>query len=116
MSAHRAWNDIVDVFPAQSDCGDAGTFTCDRFWNYLPVTLGAGSETRTIAAPSKPCFISVKLVTDGGGSLVVGFDGAIDSSGNLLWTAADAGDIVHLVALPGTGGWRLLFNDGGSLS
>lgn len=117
MSAHKAWDEITVGFPAQSDPGDGGTFICDRYDNYLGMTSGGSAETRTIAIPDKPCTLVVHLVTDGGGDVAVDFTAsAFDTAGSVLATFGDQGDMLHMKALPNGGGWRLVFNDGTTLS
>jgi hypothetical protein len=114
MAAHQIWDQLSAGFPAQTDPGDAGTFTCDRFFNYLPIT-SAGSETRTIAIPDKACFLAIHHLSDGG-DVLVGFNGAIDMSGNVAATFNTTGDMLYMYALPNSLGWRLIANDGTTLS
>jgi hypothetical protein len=117
MAGHNVWDQIAVSYPVQADPGDAGTFICDRYHNYLGMTSGAGAETRTIQVSDKPCELVIELVTDGGGDVAVDFEAAaFDSSSNVLATFGDAGDALHMRALPNRRGWRLVHNDGTTLS
>lgn len=114
MSAHRVWSDLVDVFPAKVDPGDAGTIYADRFFNFVDLTTAA-AETRTMAAADRPCFMVLRLATHVG-DCVVGFEGAINQASDIQATFDTAGDLLVLVAMPNLGGWRLLVNDGCALA
>jgi hypothetical protein len=116
MSAHQIWPQISAGFPAQVDPGDAGTFICDRYHNYLPLVSGSGAETRTIQTPDLACELDIDFVTDGGGTVTIGFEAAFDSSSNVTAAFADAGDCLHMRALPNRRGWRLISNDGTTLA
>jgi predicted RecA/RadA family phage recombinase len=84
---------------------------------YCPIVT-AGSETRTLAAPS---FIGQQLLlyikTDGG-TCVITVASAINQTGNNTITMADVRDVIQLVAIESGSNkvWHVVSNDGAALS
>lgn len=110
---------LSDAAQAITDPGNAGA---------IPVTVsgvckmasGASGETRTLANPTfVGQRINLVLGTDGGGDAVVTVASAINQTGNNTITFNDAGDQVELVGVQiatSTMRWRLVVNNGATLS
>jgi hypothetical protein len=91
----------------------------------IPVTASgtvaivtAGSETRTLAAPS---FVGQELliyVKTDGGTCVITAASAINQTGNNTITMADVNDSIRLHAVESDSSkvWRVVCNDGAALS
>jgi predicted RecA/RadA family phage recombinase len=101
---------------AITDPGNAGAIPVTAS-GYVPLVT-AGSETRTLAAPS---FIGQELLlyikTDGG-TCVITVASAINQTGNNTITMADVRDVIRLVAIESGSSkvWHVVSNDGASLS
>lgn len=101
---------------AIADPGNAGAIPVTQS-GYVPIVT-AGSETRTLAAPS---FIGQELVlyikTDGG-TCVITVASAINQTGNNTITMADVRDVIRLVAIESGSSkvWHVVSNDGAVLS
>lgn len=101
---------------AITDPGDAGAIPVTAS-GYCPIVT-AGSETRTLAAPS---FIGQQLLlyikTDGG-TCVITVASAINQTGNNTITMADVRDTINLVAVESGSNkvWHVVSNDGAALS
>lgn len=120
MSAHNTLHEIQRADSLISDPGNAGKIACDKSPGLCNLVTGASGETRTLIDPSRAgAILALNLMTDGGGDCVITAQTAINSSGNTVITLNDAGDTVTLIAIPsGTTAfrWRVLVNDGASLS
>lgn len=101
---------------AITDPGNAGAIPVTKS-GYCPIVT-AGSETRTLAAPS---FIGQQLLlyikTDGG-TCVITVASAINQTGNNTITMADVRDVIKLVAIESGSNkvWHVESNDGAALS
>ena len=101
---------------AIADPGNAGAIPV-TVSGYCPIVT-AGSETRTLAAPS---FIGQELLlyikTDGG-TCVITVASAINQTGNNTITMADVRDVIRLVAIESGSNkvWHVVSNDGAALS
>lgn len=101
---------------AITDPGNAGAIPVTKSGYVAIVT--AGSETRTLAAPS---FIGQELLlyikTDGG-TCVVTVASAINQTGNNTITMAEVRDVIRLVAIESGSSkvWHVVSNDGAALS
>lgn len=99
-----------------ADPGNAGAIPVTTS-GYCPIVT-AGSETRTLAAPS---FIGQELLlyikTDGG-TCVITVASAINQTGNNTITMADVRDVIRLVAIESGSSkvWHVVSNDGAALS
>jgi predicted RecA/RadA family phage recombinase len=105
-----------DIQSAITDPGNAGAIPVTRS-GYCPIVT-AGSETRTLAAPT---FIGQELLlyikTDGG-TCVITVASAINQTGNNTITMADVRDVIRLVAIESGSSkvWHVVSNDGAALS
>lgn len=101
---------------AIADPGNAGAIPVTQS-GYCPIVT-AGSETRTLAAPS---FIGQELLlyikTDGG-TCVITVASAINQTGNNTITMAEVRDVIRLVAIESGSSkvWHVVSNDGAALS
>jgi predicted RecA/RadA family phage recombinase len=99
-----------------ADPGNAGAIPVNDS-GYCPIVT-AGSETRTLAAPS---FIGQELLlyikTDGG-TCVITVASAINQTGNNTITMADVRDVIRLVAIESGANrvWHIVSSDGAVLS
>lgn len=99
-----------------ADPGNAGAIPVTKS-GYCPIVT-AGSETRTLAAPS---FIGQQLLlyikTDGG-TCVITVASAVNQTGNNTLTLADVRDVILLVAIESGSNkvWHVVSNDGAALS
>jgi hypothetical protein len=111
--ANTIHNELTNAI---TDPGNAGA---------IPVTLSgtcqittAGSETRTLAAPTNVGQMLCLHITADGGTCVLTASAAINQAGNTVATMADAGDTLVLVGiqLGAAKVWRVVANDGCALS
>jgi predicted RecA/RadA family phage recombinase len=105
-----------DIQSLIADPGNAGAIPVTHS-GYCPIVT-AGSETRTLAAPT---FIGQELLlyikTDGG-TAVITVASAINQTGNNTITMADVRDVIRLVAIESGSSkvWHVVSNDGAALS
>lgn len=112
-NAHRLLNTIYDANHLYSDPGDAGTIRVQRDLRIVELVT-AGAETRTLANPTKPGIrLTVRMKTDGGDCVVTASNG-LNVAGNTIATFADVGDLLELVSVSHTSGyrWEILVNTG----
>lgn len=98
------------------DPGNAGAIPVTKNGTCLVVT--AGAETRTVAAPAfAGQRLTIAMDTDGGNAVIT-FASAINQTGNNTATFNDAGDVlvVQAIEVGGAERWRVVANDGVSLS
>lgn len=99
-----------------ADPGNAGAIPVTAS-GYCPIVT-AGSETRTLAAPT---FIGQELLlyikTDGG-TCVITVASEINQTGNNTITMADVRDVIRLIAIESGSNkvWHVVSNDGAALS
>lgn len=101
---------------AIADPGNAGAISVVRS-GYCPIVT-AGSETRTLAAPTSiGQEITLYIKTDGG-TAVVTVASAINQTGNNTITMADVRDVIVLRAIESGSSkvWMVVANDGAALS
>jgi len=113
---------LQEIYPhvpvAVADPGDAGAIPVTRSGS-VPLTIGAGAETRTLAIPT---FIGQRLTIDadviGGGSAAITAASAINQAGNTVMTFGALADFIALeaVQLGGILAWRVVANDGVALA
>jgi len=99
-----------------ADPGDAGAIPVTKS-GWCPIVT-AGTETRTLAAPTfegQELWLFIK--TDGG-TCVITAAAAINAAGNTIMTMADVTDTMFLkaVASGSTLVWRVVSSDGSALS
>lgn len=128
MSAHELPNQLYQVGTLKIneilDPGTGNAIKNDPGHGdaYLPLTVGSGVETRTLAAPDGASLVlCMCLRTDGGGTIAVtvGAPTAFDASGNTILTFGELGDYCELRSIEtavGTFVWRLRSNVGMALS
>jgi hypothetical protein len=120
MSGHRALSDNYLGDTTVEDPGAGGTIQVHRSPAVVDIVT-ADAEARTLADPlAAGVFLVLTLKTDGGDCTVTASTG-INQAGNTVCVFADAGDILALVSVPdpsssGDFVWRVIENDGGSLS
>ena len=99
-----------------ADPGASGAIPVTRSGQCAVTT--AGAESRTVAIPTfVGQTLSISLDVDGG-DLTVTFASAINQAGNTIATIADAGDHLKVegVQVAGAPVWRVIANDGATLS
>lgn len=99
-SPHRIHHDLYRGPKILRDPGDGGTIQPSADLQICEMTSGASNETRTLANPTKPGIRFVlRLLTDGGGNVVVttsnGYNVALETQA----TFADASDFLSLVSV-----------------
>lgn len=114
MPTADAENTFLGTFmPAITDPGAGGAIPVTR--SGVCTVTTAAAEARTVADASKPGIIlAIDFGTDGG-DLTVTFASALNQAGNTQAVAADAGDCLTVIST-GNGDWRVLANDGYTLS
>lgn len=83
------------------DPGDGGAIRVRNGITSCAMTVGPGSETRTVPAPLGPGLTMIlSLVVDGGGTIAITFAAAVDSSGNTIATFGDLDDSLIVISVP----------------
>lgn len=104
-NAHRVHHDLYRASKQLKDPGDAGTI---RFTEDLQICemVSTTTETRTLAAPTKPGIRAIiRLLTDGGDVVVTaaeGYDTGLDTAA----TFADASDLLSMISVTTSTGYR----------
>lgn len=109
---------LADVTPTTlADPGNAGAIPVTALYGVCNITT-AGAETRTLAAPTMMGQRIVLCHDTDGGDGVITVASAFNQAGNTIITLNDAGDHVELVCatIAGAKRWRIVNNDGASLS
>lgn len=125
MSAHRTLNDLFRAFDSVgpgrlNDPGDAGTITVGMWGQICSVTTAGASETRILAAPTKPGILcAVVHDTDGGdftltvnptSGTVYGYNTNLDST--IAMTAASNFAVFYSIKVGTEYVWRLVKEEG----
>jgi predicted RecA/RadA family phage recombinase len=99
-----------------ADPGNAGAIPVTSTGRVAIVT--AGSETRTLAAPTFAGQELLLYVKTDGGTCVITASAAVNQTGNNTITMADVNDSIRLVGIENGGSlvWRVAHNDGAVLS
>lgn len=112
---------LQEIYPltqgAVADPGDGGAIPVTRSGVCAITTTGV-DDTRTLAIPTFiGQLLTISLDVDGGDAVVTVAAG-IKQTGENTITMADAGDAITLIGVQVAGGlvWRVLANDGASLS
>ena len=115
--SHRIHTDLYRVSKSMPDPGNANTIRVTEDLQICEM-VSATSETRTLAAPTKPGIRFVlRLMTDGGDVLVTAENG-YNVSGDTVARFAEASDLLSLISVeysagpPATYRWEL--EDGNS--
>ena len=114
--SHRIHHDLYEARKGLTDPGDAGTIRATQDLQICEMTTGGSGETRTLANPTKAGIRFVlRLLTDGGGDAVVTVANGLNVTGNTQATFADAGDLLSLVSVSTSSGyrWEIEVNNGG---
>lgn len=104
----------------QTDPGTGTALPVDQSYYTILVT-GAGAETNTMAIPAiRGQRQRIILGTAGGGTRTVTVASAINAAGNTKMAFTQAADAITLeawqTATAGTLAWRVVYNDGVTLS
>ena len=67
MSAHRVLYDMFRAPYEMTAPASAAAITIDHNFSVFPLTLGAGAETNTLAAPTKAGLVVTLVVQTAGG-------------------------------------------------
>ena len=103
----RIHHDLYAASKGMTDPGNAGTIRVTKDLQICEMTTGGSGETRTLANPTKAGLRFVlRLLTDGGGDAVVTAANGLNVTGNTGATFADAGDLLSLVSVTHTTGYR----------
>lgn len=106
---HNVHHNLYRVGKSMLDPGDAGIIHVSEDLQILEIVTTA-AETRTLADPTKAGIRFVlRLFTDGG-NLVVTAAGGLNAAGNTQATFADASDMLELVSVKTSTGFRWQIN------
>lgn len=114
--SHRIHHDLYRAPKGMLDPGNAGTIRVIEDLQICEMTTGGSGETRTLANPTKAGLrFILRLLTDGGGDAVVTAANGLNVTGNTGATFADAGDLLSLISVTHTSGyrWEIDVNTGG---
>ena len=117
--SHRIHYDLYRAPKGMADPGNAGRINVTKDLQICEMTTGASGETRTLVDPTKAGIRFVlRLLTDGGGDAVVTAAAGLNVTGNTVATFNDASDILSLMSVSTSSGyrWQVLVNTGVSLS
>ena len=117
--SHRIHHDLYRAAKGLQDPGDAGTIRVTQDLQICEMTIGSGAETRTLENPTKAGIrFILRLLTDGGGSAVVTAANGLNVSENTEATYGDASDLLSLVSVSTSTGyrWEVEVNNGVSLA
>ena len=111
----------VNGFALVADPGTGTSFGLNSIAVYttVAVTIGAGAETNTLAAPlANGQRISVTVAAAGGGTRAITASAAINAAGNTVMTLNAVRETVDLVAVKSGAAfrWQLVSNDGAVLA
>lgn len=117
--SHRIHYDLYRASKSLKDPGNAGTIRPAQDLQICEMTSGGSAETRTLSNPTKAGLRFVlRLLTDGGGDVAVTAANGLNVTGNTVATFGDASDILSLVSVSTSTGyrWQVEVNSGVSLS
>lgn len=103
MDPHRIHHDLYQGPKVLDDPGDAGMIRVVDDLSICEMVSGASAETRTLDDPTKPGIrFTLRLLTDGGGDVVVYAANGVDEQLSSYATFADAGDQLKLISVTKT--------------
>lgn len=103
--SHRIHHDLYRAPKGMADPGNAGTIRVTEDLQICEM-VSAGSETRTLANPTKAGIRFVlRLLTDGGDVVVTAANG-LNVGGDTQATFADASDLLSLISVSTSSGYR----------
>ena len=118
-SPHRIHHDLYRGPKILKDPGNAGIIRPNADLQICEMVLGSGSETRTLARPTKPGIrFVVRLKTDGGGTLVLTAAAGLNVALETQATFADASDFLSLISVTISAGlhrWEVLEGNVGTV-
>ena len=116
---HRIHHDLYRGPKIITDPGDAGIIRASADLQICEMTLGSGSETRSLATPTKPGIrLVIRLKTDGGGTLVLTASAGLNVALETQATFADASDFLSLISVTISAGshrWEVLEGNVGTV-
>ena len=123
-NAHRILSILYDAFTAGigpgslADPGDAGTIRPTMNFQVCEMVSGASGETRTLASPNRVGIrFILRLLTDGGGNVVVTAADGLNVALNTVATYADASDFLSVVSVSTATGhrWEIMEGNAGAV-
>lgn len=106
-TAHRIHHDLYAGPKIIKDPGDAKTIRVRVDLSICEMESGASGETRTLEDPDRPGIrVTLRLLTDGGGDVIVYAANGLNASLETHATFADAGDILSLISVTTSTGYR----------
>ena len=103
--SHRIHHDLYRAPKGMSDPGNAKTILVTEDLQICEM-VSTGTETRTLANPTKAGIRFVlRMLTDGGDITVTAANG-LNVTGNTAAVFADVGDLLSLVSVSHTTGYR----------
>ena len=103
--SHRVHHDLYRAPKGLSDPGNAGTIRVTQDLQIMEM-VSVGEKTRTLANPTKAGLRFVlRMLTDGGNITATATNG-LNVTGNTAAVFADVGDLLSLVSVSHTTGYR----------
>ena len=103
--SHRIHSDLFRVPKSMTDPGDGGLIHVTEDLQICEM-VSAAAETRTLDNPTKPGIrFILRLMTDGGNVVVTAANG-FNAAGETEATFADASDLLSLISVTHTSGYR----------
>jgi len=103
MDPHRIHHDLYLGDKTLHDPGDGETIRAASDLALCEMVSGASDETRTLANPTKPGIrLTLRLLTDGGGDVIVYAENGYNVDLEIHATFADAGDYLSLISVTKT--------------
>ena len=120
-SPHRVHHDLYRGPKILKDPGNGGIIRVTKDLQVCEMVSGSSGETRTLANPTKPGIrFHLRLLTDGGGDVVVTAPNGLNVNLETEARLADAGDFLELVSVTLVAGtsyrWESLTNTGTVIS
>ena len=119
MSGHNIAHELTRAPFEVLDPGSGEAIVVDRYNVTIPLTIGAGAETNTLAAPTN-ANQRVRIISSvqGAGSRAITAASSINQTGNTVMTFAAVEDVIVLESFPVGSAykWRVVANDGVALS
>lgn len=108
VTPHRIHHELYEAPKYIVDPGDGETIRVTEDLQYCDLVSDTSDETRTLAAPTKPGIRFVlRLLTDGGGNIVVyAAEGFNEAQDRLHTTFTDASDMLSLISVTTSTGFR----------
>lgn len=115
--SHRIHYDLYRAPKGMADPGNAGRINVTKDLQICEM-VSVAAETRTLVDPTKAGIRFVLRMLTDGGDIVVTAAAGLNVTGNTVATFNDASDILSLVSVSTSSGyrWQVLVNTGVSLS